>query len=64
MFASPFAELDAKAVEPDYHLPQCYTVHNTQPVSSKMGNFSDETLFYIFYTMPRDIMQELVVQEL
>lgn len=51
-------------MEPDFQLPQCYTVINTQPVHSKIGSFSDETLFYIFYTMPRDIMQEIVVAEL
>jgi len=51
-------------VEPEYQLPNCYTVVNTQPVHSKIGSFSDETLFYIFYTMPRDIMQEVVVAEL
>ncbi|KAF8534311.1 hypothetical protein BDD12DRAFT_428294 [Trichophaea hybrida] len=63
-FASPFAELEATAVEPEYQLPNCYTVVNTQPVHSKIGSFSDETLFYVFYTMPRDIMQEVVVAEL
>jgi hypothetical protein len=63
-FSSPFAELESTAVEPDFQLPQCYTVVNTQPVHSKIGSFSDETLFYIFYTMPRDIMQEVVVAEL
>jgi CCR4-NOT transcription complex subunit 2 len=51
-------------VEPEYQLPNCYTVVNTQPVHSKIGSFSDETLFYVFYTMPRDIMQEVVVAEL
>ncbi len=29
-----------------------------------MQSFSDETLFYIFYSMPRDIMQEMAAQEL
>ena len=51
-------------MEPEFQLPNCYTVVNTQPVHSKIGSFSDETLFYIFYTMPRDIMQEVVVAEL
>lgn len=63
-FASPFPELENKAIEPDYYLPACYTVRNTQPLSSKLPNFSDETLFYIFYTMPRDLMQEIVAGEL
>ncbi|KAI5785983.1 hypothetical protein FPQ18DRAFT_349959 [Pyronema domesticum] len=63
-FASPFMELETGTVEPDFALPQCYTVLNTQPIHNKVHGFSDETLFYIFYTMPRDIMQEVVVSEL
>jgi len=39
-------------------------VQNVQPLQSKVPSFSDETLLYIFYTMPRDIMQEIVAQEL
>lgn len=32
--------------------------------SSKIGQFSDETLFYIFYTQPRDFLQEAAAAEL
>lgn len=63
-FASPWADTDSKPVEPDFQLPSCYTVHNVQPLGSKVAAFSDETLFYIFYTMPRDVMQEVVATEL
>ncbi|KAF8464024.1 hypothetical protein BDZ91DRAFT_730577 [Kalaharituber pfeilii] len=63
-FASPFADLESKPIEPEFTLPQCYSVSNIQPLSSKVANFSDETLFYIFYTMPQDIMQEVVATEL
>lgn len=63
-FASPWADADSKSVEPDFQLPSCYTVHNVQPLGSKVAAFSDETLFYIFYTMPRDVMQEVVATEL
>ncbi|KAF8441883.1 hypothetical protein BGX38DRAFT_1096504 [Terfezia claveryi] len=63
-FASPFADLESKAIEPEFTIPQCYSVNNIQPLSSKVANFSDETLFYIFYTMPQDIMQEVVASEL
>jgi CCR4-NOT transcription complex subunit 2 len=54
-------------IEPEYHLPTCYRV----PVSggpgvlaSKLAHLSDETLFYMFYAMPRDSMQELAAAEL
>ena len=63
-FASPFADLESKAIEPEFTIPQCYSINNIQPLSSKVANFSDETLFYIFYTMPQDIMQEVVASEL
>jgi CCR4-NOT transcription complex subunit 2 len=63
-FASPWADVDSKPVEPEYHLPTCYTVQNVQSLGAKVSSFSDETLFYIFYTMPRDIMQEVVAAEL
>ncbi|KAG0643588.1 hypothetical protein HOY80DRAFT_944955 [Tuber brumale] len=63
-FASPWADVDSKPVEPEYQLPPCYTVQNVQSLGAKVSSFSDETLFYIFYTMPRDIMQEVVAAEL
>ncbi|KAK6531607.1 hypothetical protein TWF694_002790 [Orbilia ellipsospora] len=63
-FASPWSDQQVRAAEPDFKLPQCYSVMNTQPLQSKVRNFSDETLFYIFYTMPKDLMQEIVAQEL
>ncbi|KAK6356636.1 hypothetical protein TWF718_000977 [Orbilia javanica] len=63
-FASPWSDQQVRAAEPDFKLPQCYAVLNTQPLQSKVRNFSDETLFYIFYTMPKDVMQEIVAQEL
>ncbi|MCJ1368098.1 hypothetical protein MMC16_007237 [Acarospora aff. strigata] len=63
-FASPFAESGSRPIQPDFTVPACYTVQNVQPLQSKVPSFSDETLLYIFYTMPRDIMQEIVAQEL
>ncbi|EEH20518.2 hypothetical protein PABG_02749 [Paracoccidioides brasiliensis Pb03] len=64
-FASPFVAIRASApLQVDYTLPSCYNVANVQPLQSRIPSFSDETLFYIFYSMPRDIMQELVAEEL
>lgn len=56
--------MSAVPLEQDFSLPSCYNVANIQPLSSRIPGFSDETLFYIFYSMPRDIMQELVAEEL
>lgn len=56
--------MSAVPLEQDFSLPSCYNVANIQPLQSRIPGFSDETLFYIFYSMPRDIMQELVSEEL
>ncbi|EED20620.1 NOT2 family protein [Talaromyces stipitatus ATCC 10500] len=64
-FASPFvASMSAVPLEQDFAIPSCYNVHNVQPLRSRIPSFSDETLFYIFYSMPRDAMQEVVAEEL
>lgn len=39
-------------------------MHNVPPLASKIGSFSDETLFAIFYQNPRDHAQELAAVEL
>ncbi|OXN22828.1 hypothetical protein CDV57_07516 [Aspergillus fumigatus] len=64
-FASPFvASMSAVPMEQNLSLPACYNVANIQPLQTRIPSFSDETLFYIFYSMPRDIMQELAAEEL
>ncbi|EFR00017.1 transcription subunit 2 general negative regulator [Nannizzia gypsea CBS 118893] len=64
-FASPFISSNVSVpLRPDFTLPACYNVANVQPLQTRIPSFSDETLFYIFYSMPRDIMQELVAEEL
>ncbi|CAG8677267.1 669_t:CDS:2 [Ambispora leptoticha] len=65
-FTSPWADNNqiAGLIEPDYQLPSCYNVQPPPPAQSKISSFSDETLFYIFYSMPRDILQEVAAQEL
>ncbi|BCR88064.1 uncharacterized protein ACHE_40628A [Aspergillus chevalieri] len=64
-FASPFvASMSSLPLEQDFSLPSCYNVANIQPLQSRIPSFSDESLFYIFYSMPRDIMQELAAEEL
>ncbi|KAG5439124.1 hypothetical protein PCANB_001423 [Pneumocystis canis] len=65
-FLSPWMDSNATKgwSEPKFHLPACYNVQLAPPPLSKIRNFSDETLFYIFYSMPRDAMQEAAAQEL
>lgn len=65
-FLSPWMESNTTKTLPEqnFHLPACYNVQLAPPALSKIRNFSDETLFYIFYSMPRDAMQEAAAQEL
>ena len=50
--------------EPAFKLPACYDVPSAVTQQLKVQSFSEETLFYIFYTMPRDAMQEAAAVEL
>ncbi|KAH9983702.1 hypothetical protein BJV74DRAFT_878851 [Russula compacta] len=64
-FITPWADSSAAhTVEPDYHLPGCYNVQPPPPGSGKAAAFSDETLFFMFYSSPRDALQEIAAQEL
>ncbi|KAG6004252.1 hypothetical protein E4U54_000570 [Claviceps lovelessii] len=45
-------------------LPECYNVTNVQPIETKIQNFSEETLFWIFYSCPIDAQQQLAAKEL
>lgn len=61
-FPSPFS--NTPTLEPLLSIPSCYTVPSAVPQQKKVQSFSDETLFYIFYSMPRDAMQEAAAVEL
>lgn len=65
-FITPWADQSAaRTVEPDFHLPACYlSVQAPPPGPAKAAMFSDETLFFMFYSSPRDALQEVAAQEL
>lgn len=66
-YTGPFGSPNTHPLRPlesEYHTPDCYTVKKVAPLQSRINSFSDETLFYMFYSMPRDYMQVLVAQEL
>ncbi|KAF8746519.1 NOT2 / NOT3 / NOT5 family, partial [Rhizoctonia solani] len=64
-FITPWSDASAAlTVEPDYHLPACYNVQPPPPAQAKANAFSDETLFFMFYSSPRDVLQEMASQEL
>lgn len=45
-------------------LPACYNVQAPPHAATRIGTFTEETLFYMFYGMPRDRMQEMAAREL
>lgn len=47
-----------------FRLPECYNVTNVQPIESKIQNFNEETLFWIFYSCPADVKQQMAAVEL
>jgi CCR4-NOT transcription complex subunit 2 len=54
-----------KRREPEYQIPACYYINPPLPSpTDKMSLFSDETLFYIFYSMPKDALQLTSAAEL
>jgi hypothetical protein len=62
-FSSPFS-IKPKLF-PKNQLPTCFSLPQMPPpIITRIGVFSDETLFYIFYTMPKEAIQEAAAQEL
>ncbi|KAI6785140.1 NOT2 family protein [Emericellopsis cladophorae] len=45
-------------------LPDCYNVTNVQPIETKIQGFNEETLFWIFYSCPQDIKQQMAAEQL
>lgn len=50
--------------DPPFTLPECYKMVNITSPAVKIPLFSDATLFYIFYNIPQDNLQELAAQHL
>eukprot|EP01032_Pedospumella_encystans_P021293 gene21293-24163_t len=62
-FASPFTDV-ALTPDPQFHTPACYLMHPPSLKNEHLSKFQLETLFYMFYSMPRDILQAVAAQEL
>ncbi|XP_048324563.2 probable NOT transcription complex subunit VIP2 isoform X2 [Ziziphus jujuba] len=63
-FGSPWSDEPAKG-EPEFNVPQCY--YAKQPPALHLGYFAKftvESLFYIFYSMPKDEAQLYAANEL
>lgn len=65
--ASPWQETSRSEVEPHFSFDESILQKNMpppEPCDTKILSFMDETLFYIFYTKPRDTLQEYAAREL
>lgn len=61
-FSSPF--VDSASADANYSTPSCYMNHSPSFKTEHLARIQMETLFYMFYSMPRDIMQAYAAQEL
>lgn len=55
---------DSRPPVPKFTIPPHYIVNNVPPLHTRFGSFTDETLFFIFYTRCDEIWQELAAMEL
>uniref|UniRef100_A0A7N0RAL8 NOT2/NOT3/NOT5 C-terminal domain-containing protein n=1 Tax=Kalanchoe fedtschenkoi TaxID=63787 RepID=A0A7N0RAL8_KALFE len=63
-FSSPWSDEPAKG-DPEYSVPPCYYAKPPPPLHpNHFSRFQAETLFYIFYSMPKDEMQLYAANEL
>lgn len=64
-FASPWTDTPSRK-EPEYKLPSCYYLQPplALPAASKIPNLHDDALFYIFYSMPKETLQDQAAHEL
>eukprot|EP00916_Digyalum_oweni_P025544 GHVL01042058.1.p1 GENE.GHVL01042058.1~~GHVL01042058.1.p1 ORF type:complete len:332 (+),score=69.65 GHVL01042058.1:552-1547(+) len=62
-FRSPWSS-EPCAPEPEYFLPPIFYAHPNQLKSSHLTKFISSILFYMFYTMPKDVLQAHAAAEL
>lgn len=61
---SLFDNEPARPPVPNYVLPDCYRVLNIAQLDSKMTNFNDEALIFMFYSNPGGLHQVMAATEL
>lgn len=65
-FCSPWSDRVSR-IAPQFKVPDCYISHPHPKDAAyvhKFSKFTEETLFYIFYTMPKDISQIIAAKQL
>ena len=61
--SSPFMD-QPSSVEPNFAIPSCYSMNPPHLKGEHLVKFQQETLFYMFYELPRDLLQAYAAQEL
>lgn len=56
VFSSPWSDIPQK-IQPDFRLPPCYFIAPPHLKYTMFQKFEDATLLYIFYSMPKDVLQ-------
>lgn len=62
-FVSPLADNPVRA-EPEFQVPACYKHAAPRLLPGHLSKFKEDTLFYIFYSMPQDEAQLIAADEL
>lgn len=62
-FTSPLTD-SSQNEDPQFKVPPCYMIHPASIKLEQFGKFQVETLFYMFYQLPKDVLQALAAQEL
>lgn len=62
-FATPWSDAPSR-VQPDFKIPSCYFVTPPHLRFVMFQKFQLETLFYVFYSMPKDVLQLAAAEEL
>lgn len=64
LLGSPWTEESTKNEKPAYQIPQCYEMPPPALKASHLKKFHARSLFFMFYSMPRDILQAYAAKEL
>lgn len=66
-FPGPWSDIPLKPHEIDYQVPQEYLINNQirdKLAPIKLGRYGDDTLFFLFYLFPNEMIQAAAANEL
>ena len=63
-FASPLSDNPIRTNEPEFEIPACYRHAPQRLLPGHLSKFKEETLFYVFYSMPQEEAQLVAADEL